>query len=192
MNDKIKDMIYNKSDILVALLILVVAAAIIIWRLNVILTYPKVLLGTEDAENSEILDYSDAAEYDDDDLDTDATEELDEDPDRIIVPIDEASDTDEEESTQTDSGEKTDDSDSESTELFADGKLTKTVKVQIEGNSATAAVQCLIDAGLFDDYAEYKSICTSNGLNDEKVSAGLFTFKKGCTKTDIAKAVNWS
>ena len=51
--NKIKDIIYNKSDILIALLILAIAALIIFWRLSIILEYPKEILGTDEA--SEIL-----------------------------------------------------------------------------------------------------------------------------------------
>ena len=40
--------------------------------------------------------------------------------------------------------------------LFADGMLTRDVEVNVTGNSATAAVNCLVDAGLFEDYAEYQ------------------------------------
>ena len=36
---KFKDFLYDKNDILIAVLILVVAAAIIAWRMDVILQY---------------------------------------------------------------------------------------------------------------------------------------------------------
>ena len=49
--NKIKDLIYNKSDILIALLILAVAALIIMWRLGIILEYPKEVIGGPDTEN---------------------------------------------------------------------------------------------------------------------------------------------
>ena len=41
---KFKDFLYDKNDILIAVLILVVAAAIIAWRMDVILQYPKQLI----------------------------------------------------------------------------------------------------------------------------------------------------
>ena len=44
--NKIKDIIYNKSDIIIAILILAIAALIIFWRLGIILEYPKQLIGT--------------------------------------------------------------------------------------------------------------------------------------------------
>mgnify|MGYP001263515326 CR=1 FL=1 len=37
----LKDFLYNKNDILLAIAILVVAALLIYWRLNVIMDYPK-------------------------------------------------------------------------------------------------------------------------------------------------------
>ena len=62
----------------------------------------------------------------------------------------------------------------------------------VEGNTASAAIQCLIDKGLFEDYAEYDSLCTAAGLDDEKVKGGEITFKAGSTKAQIAKQMNWS
>ena len=44
---KFKDFIYDKNDIIIAVLILVAAALIICWRVNVILEYPKQLLGND-------------------------------------------------------------------------------------------------------------------------------------------------
>ena len=49
--NKIKDILYNKSDILIAILILAIAALIIFWRLGVILEYPKEVIGTNDTDN---------------------------------------------------------------------------------------------------------------------------------------------
>ncbi|MBQ1958799.1 MAG: hypothetical protein II354_00095, partial [Firmicutes bacterium] len=71
------------------------------------------------------------------------------------------------------------------------GVLTEDVEVEVEGASASAAVKCLVNAGLFEDYAEYQKICEEEGMNHEKVSAGTFTFKKGTTKVQIAKKINW-
>ena len=45
---KFKDFIYDKNDIIIAVLILAVAALIIFWRLSVILEYPKQLLGNDE------------------------------------------------------------------------------------------------------------------------------------------------
>ena len=40
---RLKDFFYDKNDILIALAILVLAAALIIWRMEVIMAYPKTM-----------------------------------------------------------------------------------------------------------------------------------------------------
>lgn len=72
---------------------------------------------------------------------------------------------------------------------FADGKLTKTVKVKVAGASATAAAGCLVDAGLFTSYDDYAKYCKKAGTNPEQIKAGTFSFSAGMTKTAIAKMV---
>lgn len=57
---KFKDFIYDKNDIIIAVLILAVAALIIAWRLDVILQYPKQLINNDaDTNVSEPADNSD-------------------------------------------------------------------------------------------------------------------------------------
>ena len=166
--NKIKDLIYDKSDIIVALLILAIAALVILWRLNVILEYPKALVGTD--EPNTVLTGTDYEAEGEGEGASDNTVE--------------GEDTEEPENTTVETPEPV-------MELWVDGQLTKDVEVTVGGNSATAAVQCLIDEKLFDSYDDYKSICDKGGLDHEKVSAGTFTFKAGSTKSDIAKRINW-
>ncbi len=158
---KIKDFIYDKNDIIIAAAILVAAALIITWRLNVILDYPKQIISDGNT--------------------TDITE-----------PIDDTGSDD-----TGDTGDATDDTNSKDaaateTELWLGGAITRDVEVVVTGSTASAAIQCLVDAGLFSDYADYQAVCYEQGLDHEKVSAGTFTFAKGSTKADIARQVNWS
>lgn len=174
---KFKDFLYDKNDILIAVLILVVAAAIIAWRMDVILQYPKQLIHNDNQIETPPVDPSKT----DDTASGDQTDNQ----------------TGSEDSTDGATGENTGEDDANSGSqgvetLWAAGTLTKDVEVDVTGNTATAAIQCLVDAGLFKDYAEYKQICTQSGLDDEKVRGGTFTFEKGSTKTDIAKKMNWS
>ena len=162
---KLKDFIYDKNDVIIAVLILAVAALVISWRLNVILEYPTQLLGADEPAVENPVNNSDTAD------------------------------------TPSDNDDKSDDGDGQDNNQSADnaqelplwqgGVLTKDVEVEVSGNSASAAIQCLIDEGLFDDYAEYQQICDENGLDHEKVKAGTFKFNKGSTKKDIAKKMNW-
>ena len=165
---KIKDFLYDKNDILIALLILVAAAFLILWRMEVIMVYPQTVFSSGD-DSSVQLEDGDAADSQSGDG--------------------ENADGDQ----NTGDNSQTGDGDNQGADaLFADGMLTRDVEVNVTGTSATAAVNCLVDAGLFEDYAEYQQICADTGLNHEKVSAGTMLFEKGSTKKDIARKINWS
>lgn len=172
---KFKDFIYDKNDIIIAVLILAVAALIIFWRLNVILEYPKQLLGNDEPNVENPVDNTG-----DNSADTDK-------------PADNSDNSNSGAGSGSDSTTN-DNEPADNTQelpLWQGGVLTMDVEVEVSGNSASAAIQCLIDKGLFDDYAEYQRICDETGLDHEKVKAGTFTFKKGATKQDIAKKMNW-
>ncbi len=173
---KFKDFLYDKNDILIAVLILVAAAAIIAWRMDVILQYPKQLINNDNQIETPVDDPTntdDPAAGDNADGNTGNGNDAN--------TADGSSD-----------GNGTGSDAQGTTELWMAGTLTRDVEVDVTGNTATAAIQCLVDAGLFKDYAEYQQICKDNGLDHEKVRGGAFTFEKGSTKADIAKKMNWS
>ncbi len=209
--NKIKDIIYNKSDIIIALLILAIAALIIFWRLGIILEYPKAIVGTGDNTENVLTepteDDGEAAETGDDGDSTEQTTDDSTDSEATQQEQGEAAqqgDTDNGNADNGDAadneGDKADDSEGDdegdsnagSGQLWDDDKLSKDYEVTITGSTASAAVQSLVDAGIFKDYSEYQKICDDNGFDDEKMRAGVFTFKKGSTKLDIIKIVNWS
>ncbi len=164
---KFKDFIYDKNDIIIAALILIVAALIITWRMNVILDYPKQLIDSmnDGTSTTEPADSTDAN----------------------------ASDNTDNSGDQNNADQNGNTSDSAATgELWVDGVLSGDVEVDVTGVTASAAVQCLVDNGLFADYAEYQTLCDEQGLDHEKVSAGTFTFEKGSTKAQVARKINWS
>ena len=171
---KLKDFIYDKNDIVIAILILAVAALIISWRLGIILEYPKQLLGTDNPVFDTPVSDDDVTQTDDSEGDEPQISEGDQ-------PQGGEGETDEPQGGETE----------EDIPLWDGGVLTEDVEVEVEGASASAAVKCLVNAGLFEDYAEYQKICEEEGMNHEKVSAGTFTFKKGTTKVQIAKKINW-
>ena len=165
---KFKDFLYDKNDILIALIILVAAALLILWRMEVIMAYPQTVFSSGDDSQVQSEGGEDADSQSGD-----------------------GQNADDEQSTGENG--QTGDGDGQGTDaLFADGKLTRDVEVNVTGTSATAAVNCLVDAGLFEDYAEYQQICADTGLNHEKVSAGTMVFEEGSTKKDIARKINWS
>ena len=154
---KFKDILYDYNDIIIAFLILVIAALLIVWRMNAIIEYPKTLVGNDTPSASE--------------------------------PSDNNSDGDQGEEQNQPSNNDT--PSTESGELWVDGALSRTVEVSVSGDSASEAVQCLIDAQLFKDYTEYQNACDGLGIDHQKVSAGTFKFEKSTTKKDIARAINW-
>lgn len=167
---KFKDFIYDKNDIIIAVLILAVAALIIAWRLDVILQYPKQLINNDaDTNVSEPADNTDNS------------------GDNADTPADNSGDGD-----NSNSGDNANNGDSTPAQLWVGGKLSRDIEVDVTGTTASAAVQCLIDKGLFTDYSEYQKACENLGLNHEKVSAGTMTFTKGSTKADVARKINWS
>jgi hypothetical protein len=163
---RIKDFLYDTNDILIAIIILLAAVTIIFWRLSIIVEYPKKFVYSADTT-------------------VEAAELVSSDSELTNI-VDDAQTIDFKDIESTEVNDISD-----STSLWDNGVLTKNVKVTVSGNSASEAIQCLIDAGIFQDYSEYQSICQEKGLNHEKVTAGTFTFQKGSTKEDVASQVNW-
>ena len=195
--NKIKDLIYDKSDILIAILILAIAALIILWRLGIILEYPKQLIGTDEATSVLTEPDEDAAAQ------ADAEQAAEGDSTEVKTGDGTAAETatgsenkTEGEGTDAKTGEdtaKADDAVTVTNTAQWDGdKLANDLQVTLTGTTAYEAVSCLVDAGVFADYDEYDTICGEIGYDDEKMKAGVFTFAKGSTKEDIIKAVNWS
>ena len=170
--EKLKDFLYDKNDILVAFLVLIFAGLLIIWRMDAIMEYPEKMFAEENQSGSFTIteDEDEEGFTDDSQSQDDQTGESQEDSSQ--------NDAEQNEPAQT--------------SLWSGGVLTREVEVDVYGNSAMAAVNCLVDAGLFDSYAEYQKICEETGLNHEKVSAGTLTFAPGTTKQEIARKVNWS
>ena len=170
--EKIKDFIYDKNDILVALLVLVFAALLIWWRMDVIMAYPETVFSDGGAVENPVQDDDPSG----DEGDVSGNEGGEGEGDRQNG---EGNEGGEEPAVPSDS-------------LWKGGVLTRDVEVDVYGNSAMAAVQCLVDAGLFEDYNEYKNICDTAGMNHEKVSAGSLVFTAGTTKEEVARKINWS
>lgn len=158
----LKDFLYDKNDILIALIILVIAAFLIVWRMDAIMEYPHTLAeetGTQTTTDDTAVDDSskDAAGQNSGSSNDDNA------PDEGNNP-------------QTDA-------------LWSGDALTRDVTVTVQGGSATAAVQSLIDAGLFDSYDQYTQVCSAAGCTPENIKATTFTFEAGSTQADIARLV---
>ncbi len=164
----LKDFFYDKNDILVALLILVLAGGIIFWRVEVIMAYPSTIVAESNA--------SDTAEY----TAANAGEDS------------EASDREDDESDASESSDQEDgeeDTSQSSSSIMEDGVLTQDVTVTVPSGSATNAVNALVSAGLFDSYDDFVTVCESSGYSSENIMAATYLFRAGMTKADIAGRV---
>ena len=184
--NKIKDIIYDKSDILVAILIMAIAALIIVWRMGIILEYPKEVIGTSDA-GTVLTNPDDAQEQGQTgDNSGDAAGQTGEQT---------GGDAGEGQQGQTgEQGQPGTDEPQAGSVIWDGDVLAGDLEVTIPSDVTTAygAVQCLVEAGIFESYEEYRTICQENGFDHEKMRSGVFTFPKGSTKVDIIKLVNWS
>lgn len=176
---KLKDILYDYNDILIALAIMVIAALLIMWRISAIVEYPREFI----SDNTEVSEPAGENGESGDPADEPAGDPSE--------PAGEEGEGDEPADDPAD--EPADEPAEESSSLWEGGMLTRDVQVSVSGgSSATDAIQRLIDAGLFKDYAEYQAICDELGLNHQMVGAGIFVFDKGSTKTDVARVINWS
>ena len=184
--EKFKNFLYDKSDIIIAIAILLVAALIIAWRLNAIVEYPK-----------EIIDDNNSTEFVED-TQTEDTESTDETDDATDAPSQEP------ESKPETKPEANPDEPSnegvveipqdtlESSIWDSNGLLAKDVTIEWNGDYAIEIIQCAVNQGLFEDYNEYANICLNNGVTSPENIPGTqaSTFKKGSSKVDIALQIH--
>ncbi len=179
---KLKDFLYDYNDILIALALLLLATAIILFCMNSIIEYPKTLISEEPpVSESPVVD---------DNLSGSTDENGDsqgQDNNNQASTGNGANNTSGEDNANNSSSQT-----KPSSSLWSNGVLAKDIQVHVSGNSAYAAIQCLVNAGLLEDYKEYQTICENQGLNHENVGAGFFTFAEGSTKADIVHKVNLS
>lgn len=152
--NRLKDFLYDKNDIVLSLVILVLAGLLIAWRMDAIMNYPSTLAKethTTTTTQSEVTEESDAAD--------------------------------------DNKHKNVSNSNQDNNSLWNNGALTKDVQVTIQGGSASAAVESLVNVNLFDSYDQFVQICNAAGYNPESIKATTYTFSKGCTQTDIAKQI---
>ena len=72
---------------------------------------------------------------------------------------------------------------------WKDGKLKKTITIEVASDSTEAAINSLITAGLFKTAKQFSSYCKKAGVSEADIKTGTFTFKKGSTRITIVKQV---
>ena len=171
---KTKDFLYNWNDILVIILILIVAAVLILWRVGIIMDYPKYMAAQA---QEKAMAEKEAAE--------------------ALTPV-----TPSETGTPSTTGSSGSSTGSTSTEeeaepgsgpkngrLWSGGMLREEVSVTTASGSASDAAQSLVDAGLFTSYEDFAAICEYNGFDPTDIKANDFTFPPGTTQAQIAEEV---
>lgn len=155
----LKDFFYDKNDIILTIIILVLAGLLISWRLDEIMKYPATLA-----------------------KETHTTVTTQED-----VPDEESSA--EEGSSEESSAEEEAVGEMPEESIWANGVLTQNVTVTVRKGSETSAVNDLIYAGLFDSYDEFAKVCKSVKRKPSQIKATSYVFEAGSSQADIAKQV---
>ena len=158
---RIKDFFYSVNDILIILLILAGAAALIYWRIGIIMDYPKTLAVEIQEGTAEGLDIEMP----------EVTEEEPEEPKNETITNN---------TTPPEPGEGPRDS-----TIWKDGKLKVSVTIETQEGSAAEAAEALIQAGLFTSYEDYEAVCNKAGVSADDIKATEFTFPVGTTQEDI-------
>ena len=161
---KLKDFLYNWNDVIVILCILIAAAAIIYWRVNLIMDYPKVMA-----------------------LEAQANAQAQSEAENTLTPVDPSnsqSSSSVSETTNTEPG-----SGPQNGRLWSGGMLREEVTVTTASGSAYDAVESLVEMGLFTSYEDFEAVCSLNGYDPTDIKANTFTFAPGTTQAQIAEEV---
>ena len=164
----LREFIYDKSDVLVALVILLIAALVIFWRFEAIADYPSTLVGNEKvksaSESSEISKSKDKAKN----SDSKATKSKKDD---------------------SDSDASKDDKGDSSSKIYRDGATKEEANVSVQSGSAIEATESLVSLGYFKSYDDFVETCNASGIDPNSIKAGNFSIPAGSTKADIARIV---
>lgn len=134
---KIKDLIYDYNDIFVALLIIAVAGAIILWRVTNIMAYPDYLAGKETAQSGEV-DFTDV------DLTPTNVEDFNDNPDEIDTQTPEGGESGE----QTPPDETSQEDPTQTAQTDADGNYVVEIP---KGSSALGIARILKAQGIISN-----------------------------------------
>ena len=163
--NKIRDIIYDYNDIFVALLIIVVAGAMLLWRVNAIMEYPEYLAANTEPTQSTKVEDPDLSGLD---LTTDAAISTD-----YNTNPDDANAEPETQAAVTAPVEPT------------PAPPTGDVKFEIpKGSSASKIADLLRQAGLIDDKQAFLNMLSEKKA-DTKLKAGTFTIPAGATIEEI-------
>ncbi len=164
---KLKDLIYDYNDIVLAILIILIASAIIFWKVSDIMAYPAFAKAQQEANQQEqTIDMTDV--------------------DLTPTPVDENVNPGTDEITSGGEQEQTPVTPTqETTPQNTTGAVDKKFEVK-QGDYFSTAAKNLKNAGLIDDTQKFIDTVKSMGL-ESKLQIGIFTIPAGATYEQIAK-----
>jgi hypothetical protein len=175
--NKLKDIIYDKNDLFIALIILVVAGLVIYSRIGIIMDYPEVLAAQAESNSSTKVEQADqSTNTDNENTESEETK----------------NDTkDDKDNNDIDSNKKvsnTEKKDSNKTEKSSESKKSK-VSIQIEpGTTGSQIAQILIDSGLIESKKEFYNAIKIAGA-ETRLTAGNFNIPSNATPDQIIQII---
>lgn len=162
---RLKDFFYNFNDIVIVLGILAIAAFLILWRVDIIMRYPKTVAAqtvhtSQKTEDSKSKDTSKDKKN-------------------------EKSEKDKKDNDKNNSEKSTVDDGT----IWKDGVLKNNMSVKVPSGTATDAVAGLVEAGLFKSYDDFAALSEQLGLDPTSIIPGTYKFDAGESQSDIIKAV---
>ncbi|NLY71864.1 MAG: endolytic transglycosylase MltG [Clostridiales bacterium] len=164
--NKLKDIIYDKNDIFVALIIVIIAGLIIHNRIEVIMAYPSELVAEASSSQGKVVSEQEWQPV-------------------IEEPSEEEETSDEEEPVN----EEEETPESEEQVKPSDEPQVTEVTVKIEyGATGNQIAQILIDKGLISSFSEfYTAVEAANA--DTKLQAGTFKIPSNATPEEIISII---
>ena len=181
---KLKDLIYDYNDILLALVIIAIAALIIFWRVTGIMAYE----GERVAEVSQTeIDFSDV------DLEQTGGEDYNTDPEDLELEGGEESGEDAGSETGTQTGSETEQKKEEDagTETGSSEKVTTSdITITIpSGYYSQRIAKLFVEKGLVSDAETFLAEVEAQKA-DTKLKAGTFKIPAGSTLSDMVKIIS--
>ena len=168
---RFKDLVYDYNDIFVAVLIVIIAGAVIFWRIGDIMEYPEYLARIHAGETTDDLDLGEL------DLTPEEVEDINENPEEITTDPS----ADQGEANEGESGETAGDPPQTEQSFTTKTEVKFTVPPGVTG---TKIAQLLYEENLVESPEAFVT-AVSKANAETKLMAGTFTIPAGSTVEDI-------
>lgn len=189
--NKLKDIIYDKNDLLVALIIILIAGFVIYERIDTIMTYPSALAAEAEVNaaiagnpnDDPIISHEESPGTGDSDADGENDADVEGQNDTDAENNDTNTEKGNEGQNSTEGQTHADNSDSE------DSPSVRLVTITINpGSLGSHIAQILLDAGLIKSTGEFYNAVALAGA-DTKLKAGTFKIPSNATPAEIVNII---